>query len=215
MTIVEFREVYLFGSNDRPYGMSYGSWTTKWWEWIMPFTTEKSPLRDKTGDLWNQNQPPEDVWFLIGNYAKEYKSPIKDFPHRKIKRMPAGRSILFPVLNCMATFLEYGEKRGYKTHEDLLRHVRIDVESVVKKELFINQNKYEAVRIQSEPTIFKVPIIKDNAFEIENSGITDAAAEGYWVFTKPLSKGQYTISFEGSCENGRLSAGASYELDVV
>ena len=85
--------------------------------------------------------------------------------------------------------------------------MRRDVDSVVKKEVFINYKRYEPVRIQTEPRIFKVPIIEDNAFEIKNSGITEAAAEGYWVFLKPLSKGHYSIRFEGSCENGRLSAG--------
>jgi hypothetical protein len=213
--MTELEEVELYDSMDRPYGISYAAWTTKWWEWIMPFPNEKSPINDYNGELWDSNQPSSDVWFLIGNFAKEYKSPYKGFPQRKIERMPAGRSILFPVLNCMASFLEYKEKLGYETHEDLLGHVCKDVNSVVKKELYLNYKRYEPVRIQSEPKIFKVPIIEDNAFDIKNSGLTEAAAEGYWAFLKPLPKGHYTIRFEGSCENGRLSAGASYELDLV
>jgi hypothetical protein len=215
MTLTELDEIELHGSMDRPYGISYAAWTTKWWEWIMPFTNEKSPLNDHNGELWDSNQPSSDVWFLIGNYAKEYKAPYKDFPQRKIERMRAGRSILFPVLNCMSTFLEDKEKLGYETHEDLLGHVCRDVDSVVKKEVFINYKRYEPVRLQTEPKIFKVPIVENNAFEIKNYGITEAAAEGYWVFLRPLPMGHYTIRFEASCENGRLSAGASYEIDIV
>lgn len=211
MTTTEFDEIQLFGITDKPYGTTYGAWTIKWWDWIMPIPKEKSPLCDDTGDLWDIDQPSSDVWFLIGNFAREYKTEQKNFPYRKIK-MSSGRSVLFPVLNCMATFLEY---QDLKTHEDLLRHVGNDVNSVVKKELFINKKRYEPVRISSDPKIFKVTIIEDNAFDIKTSGLTDAAADGYWAFLKPLSKGNYTIRFEGSCENGRLSAGASYELDVV
>ena len=178
---------------------------------LCPSKEKKVPYTMRQEPFWSTNQPSSDVWFLIGNFAREYKGEHKNFPHRKIK-MQGGRSILFPVLNCMATFLEY---QDLKTHEDLLRHVGNDVNSVVKKKLFINEKMYEPVRISSNPKIFKVTIIEDNAFDIKNSGLTDAAADGYWVFIKPLLKGNYTISFEGSCEYGRLSAGASYELNIV
>jgi hypothetical protein len=210
VTTTEFEEIKFYGGVDKPYGFTYGEWTTKWWDWIMPIQRKKSPLHDETGALWTANQPPSDVWFLIGNFATE-SSKFKTFPHRRIK-MESGRSILFPVLNCLATFLEYTH---LKTDEDLLRHVRKDVNSVVIKKLFINEKMYEPVRVTSDPKIFMLSIIEDNAFGIRNSGLTDAAADGYWAFIKPLSKGNYTIRFEGSCENGRLSAGASYEVDIV
>jgi hypothetical protein len=211
VTTTAFEEIQFFGAMDKPYGLTYGEWTTKWWDWIMPIPKQVSPLLDETGDRWNTNQPSSDVWYLIGNFATEENAKNRIFPKRKIK-MDAGRSVLFPVLNCMATFLEYSH---LKTHDDLLRHVENDVNSVVRKDLFINNKKYDPIRIASDPKIVKVTIIKDNAFDIKNSGLTDAAADGYWVFLKPLSRGNYTIHFEGSCENGRLSAGASYELDIV
>jgi len=210
VTATEFEEIQFFGGTDKPYGLTYGEWTTKWWNWIMPISKDKSPLHDETGAFWTANQPSSDVWFLIGNFATE-ASKFKTFPHRKIK-MQSGRSIMFPVLNCLATFLEY---QDLKTHEDLVRHVGNDVDSVVKKKLFINKKMYEPVHVSSDPKIFKVTIPEYNAFNIKNSGLTDAAADGYWAFIKPLSKGNYTIRFEGSCESGRLCAGASYELDIV
>ena len=60
----------------------------------------------------------------------------------------------------------------------------------------------------------KCQLSKTMHSEIKNSGITEAAAEGYWVFLKPLSKGHYSIRFEGSCENGRFSAEYTV-LDIV
>lgn len=208
--MTNFDKIQLYKGMDKPYGYSYGEWTTKWWDWVMPISSEKSPLLDETGRHWFHNQPPSDVWFLIGNYATE-TSKHKTFPQRNIK-LEADRSIMFPVLNCLATFLEYPD---LKTHQDLLEHVKKDVNSVVKKDLFINRKMYEPVRISSEPQILKLTIPEDNAFGIKNSGLTDAAADGYWAFLKPLPKGSYRIDFEGSCEDGRLSAGASYELDIV
>ena len=216
MTATEFEEIQLFDSSDKPYNFTYGSWTVKWWNWIMSIPKEKNPLCDDTGELWSVNQPESDVWFLVGNLAREFNTGSKVFPHRIIRNMQAGRSILIPVLNCFATFLEYsGPPHNLRTHDDLLNHVEKDVNSVVKKDLFINNKKYDAVRVSSDPKIFNMTIIEGNALEIENSGLTDAAADGFWVFIKSLSRGHYTISFEGSCENGRLSAGALYEIDVL
>lgn len=208
--MTDFDKIQLYSGMDKPYGNSYGEWTTKWWRWVMPISSGKSPLLDETGSDWFEKQPTSDVWFLTGNFATE-ASKYKSFPQRNIK-LQAGRSIMFPVLNCLATFLEYPD---LKTHEDLLGHVEKDVNSVVKKDLFINRKMFEPVRISSEPQIFKLTIPEDNAFGIKNSGLTAAAADGYWAFIKPLTKGTYRIDFEGSCENGRLSAGAGYEVNVV
>jgi len=211
----ELTDIQFFDTNDTIYGLTYGQWTVKWWDWIMSIPDKISPLNDTTGALWNIDQPSSDVWFLIGNYATETEKNEK-FPHRKIEDMGSGRSVLFPVLNCMATFLEYSGPPYYlRTHEDLLNHVDKDVNSVVKKDLFINDKRYLATRVSSHPKIIKTTITKDNAFRIRNFGITDAAADGFWAFIKILNKGHYTIRFEGSCENGRLCAGASYEIDVV
>jgi hypothetical protein len=215
VTTTEVDEIQFFDGTDKPYGLTYGEWTTKWWDWIMPIPKERSPLHDITGSRWNTNQPSSDVWYLIGNFATEENVKKRIFPRRRIT-VEAGRSILFPVLNCMASFLEYsGDPYHLKTHEDLIRHVENDVNGVKRKDLFINNKKYDPIRIASDPKIIKVSVIKDNAFDIKNSGITDAAADGYWAFIKKLYKGHYTISFEGSCEMGRLGAGASYEIDVV
>ena len=215
MTTEAFHEIQVFGAEDKPYGFTYGEWTVKWWDWIMAIPKGKSPLLDDTGSRWNTNQPSSDVWYLIGNFATEENAEKRIFPRRKIT-MEAGRSVLIPVLNCMASFLEYSGPPFYlKTYDDLLRHVNKDVNSVIRKDIFINNKKYDPIRIAADPKIVKATVIEDNAFNIKNTGSTHAAADGYWVFLKPIPKGNYAIHFEGSCENGRLSAGASYDIDAV
>ena len=79
----------------------------------------------------------------------------------------------------------------------------------------INGIEISPERILSAPSIFPVTIDKDNAFGVEGGGPTHAAADGFWVFLRPLPVGSYIINFEGSCEFGRLSAGANYELVIV
>jgi hypothetical protein len=42
-----------------------------------------------------------------------------------------------------------------------------------------------------------------------------STADGYWVFLRPPAPGTYNIEFVGTCENGRLSSGASYEIRIA
>jgi hypothetical protein len=207
MTHTDSEQVQLFRETDKPYGITFGAWTVKWWQWALSIPKSISPLIDQSGHNWNIAQPISDVWFLAGIVG----GTTNDFPHRNIK-IEFGRSMLFPVLNCEANALEYPE---LKTHDDLLKHVVNDVNTIVKKDVFINGMRLNPTRVLSDPRIFNVTINEDNAFRITNVGSADATADGYWVFLKPLPRGSYTIQFEGSCEFGRLSAGASYEIEIV
>lgn len=206
MSVANPKKIKLFSNIDRPYGTTYGAWTVKWWQWLLSIPLDINPLSDQIGQHWNSAQPLSDVWFLAGNFG----STNRIFPKRKIK-MQFGRGILFPVLNCEANALEYPD---LKTHEDLLKHVSHDVDTIIKRDCFVNGIRLNSIRIPSDPRIFRVSINKDNAFGVKNGGSTDAAADGYWVFLKPLPQGVYSIHFEGSCEFGRLNSGANYEIVI-
>jgi hypothetical protein len=164
-------------------------------------------LFDETGVYADNNQPSSDVWFLAGcfpNVQKKYPS--------RTATIPEGRSILFPVINCSASKLEYPH---LKTESDLIEHVEKDMDSIVRKNCFINGYRVTPERIHSDPTLFPVTIHKDNAFNIEGGGRTLAVGDGFWVFLKPLMPGEYMIEFEGSCELGRLNSGASYKIKAL
>lgn len=207
MANTKSEQLQFFLDTDKPYGITFGAWTVKWWQWALSVSKDISPLSDQSGNHWNIEQPSSDVWFLVGIVG----GTDNTFPHRSIK-MEFGRSILIPILNCEANPLEYPD---LKTDEDLVKHVVHDVNSVVKKDVFINGTRLSPVRVSSDPRIFKVEISKDNAFRIMISGSTHAAADGYWIFLKPLQRGTHTLEFEGSCEFGRLKAGASYEILIT
>jgi len=207
MTTTNSDQIQLYTNMEKPYGRTYGQWTVEWWRWALSIPLRGNPFTDKNGEHWNNSQPPADVWFLVENIGGKGKT----YPHRNIK-LESGRSLLFPVLNCEANALEYPD---LKTHEDILRHVVDDVNTVVKRQVIINGSRLNPIRIPSDPRIFRVTISEDNAFGIKNHGSTDAAADGYWVFLKPLPPGFYNISLEGSCEFGRLNSGAVYEIEVI
>ena len=194
-----------FTNDSYPYGLSYGEWTVKWWQWILSTPKSSNPLIDQSGENAAINQPTEHVWFLAGRLGME----DKNFPSRNCN-VPAGRSILFPVINCEANPIEYPE---LKTKESLIDHVVKDENTIVEKICTLNGMPIDVQRVKSDPEIFEVNLHSDNIFNV-NGGNTKATGDGYWVFLESLPEGEYDLSFRGSCENGRLCSGANYRLII-
>jgi hypothetical protein len=198
-------DVSWFSSDSYPYGLSYGEWTVKWWQWILSIPKSCNPLEDQSGENAAINQPTEHVWFLAGKLGSE----AENFPLRNCN-IPVGKSILFPVINCEANPIEFPE---LKTKEDLIDHVVKDENTIVKKSCLLNDISIDVQRVKSDPEIFEVKLNDDNVYDV-NGGITFAHADGYWCFLQPLPPGVYKLSFRGSCENGRLCSGADYRLKI-
>ncbi|MFD8597502.1 hypothetical protein ACFV1L_21110 [Kitasatospora sp. NPDC059646] len=66
-----------------------GKLAARWWKWALSAPEDRSPVRDRTGELADWRQP-SDVWFLAGTYGG-----------RVVRRcqLPAGKPIFFPVFN--------------------------------------------------------------------------------------------------------------------
>jgi hypothetical protein len=198
-----FCEISFFTADSMPYGETYGSWTVKWWQWFLQ--TPKS-INPGTGEYTYVNQQSNDILFLAGKLADE----DRNFPNR-FCTVSTKTSILFPVINCAATQLEHPNSKL----QDLIEHVKRDEDTIIKKECSVNGKRIPVQRVESDPPIFKSRINEDNAFNVKGGGSTAASADGYWVFLKPLPIGKHIISFQGSCEYGKLNSGANYHLQVV
>lgn len=199
-------QTQFFTADSHPYGLTYGQWTVKWWQWFLSTPKAVNPVLDESGKFASVNQPRKDVWFLAGKVGNE----DKNIPNR-FCMMPSGRSILFPVINCEVNSLEFPE---LTTEQDLVEHVKRDENTIITKECAIDGRPIPVQRVKSDPTIFKVKINEDNVYDLKGGGITLASGDGYWVFLKPLSLGNHFISFRGSCEKGKLNSGANYRLKV-
>ncbi len=199
-------ELPYFTADSSPYGETYGRWTVKWWRWCLSTPKAINPAVDKTGEHTNINNPSKEVWFLAGKVADE----DRNLPNR-FCTIPAGKPILFPVINCEANPLEYPE---LNTHQQLLERVKRDEDTIIKEECFLNGSEIPPQRVKSDPSVFELQIDADNIFSVNGRGSTYASSDGYWVFLKPLNIGQHIIHFEGSCEYGKLNSGANYRIEV-
>jgi hypothetical protein len=196
-----------FQSSSSYAGLTYGQWTVKWWKWAISNPADRNPVVDNSGRYAATNQPT-DIWFLAGILADEKKE--RKYPKRECT-IPSGRPVLIPILNCETDSIEYPE---LKHDDELLEHLSNQVESIERKECYINGQQIIPQRVQSDPLIFDIYVHPDFDQKHHKGGDSRAAADGYWVLLKPLPTGKYSIRFEGSCENGKLNSGAEYSINI-
>lgn len=199
-------KIDFYSADSCPYGLTYGRWTVEWWRWFLKTPKSTNPILDDSGKFASVNQPNRNVWFLGGKVGDESLS----FPKRFCK-IPSSYSILFPVINCEANPLECPE---LTTSKQLREKVESDENTIISKYCKVDGNFVPVQRIKSDPNIFHLKIDRDNAYDVAEGGETFAAADGYWVFLRPLPVGEHEVSFRGSCEYGKLNSGADYQLQI-
>jgi hypothetical protein len=192
-----------FMPDAKPYGLTYGQWTVKWWQWMASIPTDSNPATDKNGECAGINQTDRHVWFLAGT------SGGKTVDRKCI--VPAGLSILFPVINYEINSME---KPELKTDSELVRAAKEDEDDIINLEAIMNGQEIPIFRVQSEPLMFPLTLPADNLFNAPVSGTTRATSDGYWVFLKPLDLGEHSLYFAGSCSAGSRNVRATYNLTV-
>jgi hypothetical protein len=192
----------IFPPDSQPYGLTYGEWTAKWWQWAHSIPTENNPMLDETGEdcaqAQNQTGP---VWFLAGTGA--------GFAERTCT-IPAGKAILLPIINSVNV------RTAGETNEELLAGVKELQDKVATVEASVNGTPLQNLsnyRIQSP--FFNETLPKDNVFGVPE-GTYLAVADGYWLFLEPLPPGQHEIRLHGAIiDPTAISPTPSFETVVT
>lgn len=195
--------VECYAPNERPFGISFGQWTVKWWRWLLSCPSSINPASDKSGinSSLNQNGP---VWYLAGTFGEDF------VPHRECS-IPDGKCIFFPIINFELNNLENPE---FTTDEELISNVKKDEDDITNQIANVDGLEIVAWRVESDPKIFHVDLPPENCLQIQSKRIK-IASDGYWIFLKPLSKGKHKIFFHASCTGGLRSCTAFYDLNIV
>ena len=192
----------FFTENDKPYGISFGGWTVKWWQWAYSIPTNINPLVDKNGKYANINQEGP-VWFLAGTFAEgKFVERTCSVPHNK--------SILCPIINYEINPIE---RPDLDSDSKMMKHVIEDQDDIATKEIMVNNNKIPVFRVKSEPSIFELYINPDNYFG-RKGGNTISTSDGYWVFLKYLPIGHHEIFFHGTCSLGTRQVTVKYNIEI-
>jgi len=191
----------IFPVQSKPYGKSWGEWTAEWWKWAFSLPVSAHPLFDTADCSAGQSGP---VWFLGGSFAGVAVT--------RTCRVPAGKSILLPVVNAECSTVEPPPFHG--DDESELRACAIAFMDGASGTLVATVDGQDVedlsgYRVQSPLFTFSAPA--DNVLFIDGPVSGQSVSDGYWLFLAPLSAGTHTLHFEG---NPGFSIDVTYLLTV-
>ncbi len=172
--------------NKEPYGETYNQWTAEWWKYVMSIPASSNPLADPTGAHCNDGQSGP-VFFLAGTTG--------GLSVRDDCVVPAGKYILFPVINVISAVPEDGATAAeivnlaswYMSHTDTVE-ATVDGMEI--------QNLMDDYRFPSP--IFSFHGATPGIFAPMYEGRRSVAfSDGWWVMLTPLHPGSHTIHFYG------------------
>jgi hypothetical protein len=176
----------VFGIDARPYNLSYGEWTARWWQWALSIPIGKNPLLDDNGTHCTEGQNGP-VWFLAGTTGKTYSAS-------RLCNIPSGKGILLPIIASEFSFAEFPSA---KAEEDLFSYVSKDLDSCSLLEAVVDDfvlQKLDRYRIRSGPFDINLPF--NNVWNVI-PGPTKAVSDGFWIFLGPLNDGEHTLRIQG------------------
>ncbi len=193
-------EIYSQDSN--PHNVSYPQWTAKWQQWLISSPQQENPAADSNGMFCAMNQDGP-VWFLAGTLGDSVE---------RMCEIPYGKDILFPVI---VSSCDDSDFLSSVTSDLIISCAKQDNNYVAKKEALINGMKI------SEPEIYRVT---SPLFEIEYPlgnifgkapGNATAVGDGFWVFLKPLEKGDHVIQFNAITPPNPATGAMGFVVDVT
>lgn len=175
----------------RPFGLTYGQWSARWWQWVLSIPTDQNPLLDPTGENCAVGQSRR-VWFLAGALGTGSAT--------RTCVVPAGTALFFPIINAIFVATEPGETEAL-AHES----VRAREDLVNVSTLFVEVDGVPVTNLGSyrahSPT-FPVTFPEDNLFGVPAGVYPIAASDGFWLMLGPLPPGTHTVHFGGVTGGG-------------
>ncbi|MEV4018455.1 signal protein [Nonomuraea angiospora] len=154
----------------------------RWWTWAASEEERTNPVTDTTGRFCDRNQP-DDVWFLAGTFGGTY---------RRTCRVPAGRPVVFPLVNQISTE----------------QQCRMFMATATGKATFDGKT-VTPERMEDDNVIVKGVVGNPLSGE---EGTTTSYACGVWARLPPLKPGRHTLTIRGA--SGSFRTGVDYTLIV-
>jgi hypothetical protein len=176
----------VYSKDSSPYGIPYGEWLAKWWNWTVSIPTAQHPRDDYTPEKCHVNQQGP-VWFLADQLGGR---------EERTCTIPAGKAIFIPLLvgEC-----EYSTP-DIKTDDDLRRC------ATAGNEYGVIEAKVDGIKLKSleqyrtQSGFFNITISEGNIYE-SPPGTFRGFADGFFVFLEPLPPGKHDVNLKVSVLN--------------
>lgn len=182
--------INIFPPGGKPYGLAYPKHIENFWKWALGIPAKENPINDPTGErcATGQSNTNSSVFYLTFNNGGISERTCK---------VPAGKGLFIPVMQ-----VEISDKDipGAKP-EDLKLATKTDQDSVNSLYLKLGNKEYnfeDLRKYRTDTDIFDVDYADNGIFGIVEGGPTKASADGYYIITEPLQKGNYTVHYKSS-----------------
>jgi hypothetical protein len=193
----------VYAADSKPFGLTYGQWSEKWWQWSLSIPLVDNPGGDDTGEKCGEGQSDTNVWYLSGTFGG---------PAVRNCNMPEGKAIFFPVINSECSYLEFP---AYKTEPELRKCAVTFTDKVSNLDASVDGIKIPDIRkYRFQSGLFNFSMPADNVLGLA-PGITDSVADGYWIMLKPLAKGEHTIQFGGSVVDVSITSSINFATQAT
>lgn len=181
------KTVEIFPPNSKPFGLSYEDHVITQWKLLLSLPIDQNPMEDATGEkcTFGQNLSNASVFHLSGNSGGSSEITCK---------IPAGLGVFINIISVEASEAESPNS----TIEDLHAIAKNDQDHVTSTYLKINDKEINDLNEYRFHTKAFDVVFPENALFGATPGPSKAVADGYYVMTKPLSPGNYTIVTKGS-----------------
>ena len=182
--------VNIFPPGSKPYGLTYAEHEKNFWKWILEIPANESPLNDRTGEKCanGQSNTNSSVFYLSMNNGGISERTCK---------VPVGKGLLIPVMQ-----VEWSDKEAPGASvEELHKSAKKDQDSVNSLYLKIGDKEYkykDLIKYRTQTDVFEVVFPDNGIFGVIEGGISKVVADGFYIITEPLIKGNYSIHFKSS-----------------
>lgn len=182
--------INIFNPESKPYGIPYEQHVKDFWKWIISIPQDKNPWGNQTGEncaIGQLNKNSSTIFYLSGNGGGKSD---------RICKLPAGKGLFIPV----SPFEISDKEAPNRSVEDLHKIAKKDQDSVTSLYLKIGDKEYTRQDLGKYriPTDDFEVVFPKNAIFGASEGLSKAVADGYYVITEPLAKGNYTIIYKSS-----------------
>jgi hypothetical protein len=194
-------DVAIFPPDSQPYGLTYGEWTARWWQWAFSMPEADNPSVDDTGQNCANNQSGP-VWFLAGTFGGAVTRECT---------IPSDKAILIPIINVEC---DSASDPASDTESELRSCAKADQDTVITKEITIdgiNIGNLDSYRFQSP--LFNLTFPENNIAGIAPQTAT-AVSDGYWILLEPLPPGTHEVHFKAALGDPTAIGTTNFALDV-
>jgi len=182
--------INIFPPGSKPYGLAYPKHIENYWKWTLGIPAKENPINDPTGErcATGQSNTNSSVFYLTFNNGGVSE---------RVCKVPAGKGLFIPVMQ-----VEISDKDipGAKP-DDLKLETKKDQDSVNSLYLQIGNKEYnydDLLKYRTATDIFEVDYADNGIFGIVEGGPTKASADGFYIITEPLQRGNYTVHYKSS-----------------